>query len=223
MVLMSSAALLWSVVVLAWADGADAKTKKCKKSQFPATGQTTVYKADTQTTYGATVPDTGTVQAGATLRYKDNGDWTITDLNTGLIWEKKVAGSNCLHCVNDLYPWSEFGSTTIWDWLAQVNAQGGSGFTKHKDWRIPNVKELQTLVHYQNFNPAVDAVFNKGCLTSSRELTSSCTAASFYWSSSTLAHFPHVAWFVDFANGNVNDDGKSGRYSVRAVRGGCVH
>lgn len=38
---------------------------------------------------------------GAPLRYQDNGDGTITDLNTRLMWEKKVAGTGCLHCVDD--------------------------------------------------------------------------------------------------------------------------
>lgn len=48
---------------------------------FPASGQTTSYGAG----------DDGAVQAGAKLAYLDNGDGTITDKNTGLMWEKKVA------------------------------------------------------------------------------------------------------------------------------------
>ncbi len=65
-----------------------ATAKECKKSTFPATGQTTAYPANKNGNGGAVVPDDGTVRAGAALRYKDNGNGTITDENTGLIWEK---------------------------------------------------------------------------------------------------------------------------------------
>src|SRR5262249_46206772 len=44
------------------------------------------------------------------LRFVDNGDGTVTDNQTGLQWDKKVAGSACLHCVNDVYAWTS-GST----------------------------------------------------------------------------------------------------------------
>ena len=67
------------------------------------------------------MPDDGTVEAGATLRYVDNGNGTVTDKNTGLVWEKKIAGSSCLHCVNDTSVWSNpstpGANPTIWDWL----------------------------------------------------------------------------------------------------------
>ena len=48
--------------------GKGGKAAGCVKGWFPATGQTTAYKADTLTTQGATVPDDGTVRAGAALR-----------------------------------------------------------------------------------------------------------------------------------------------------------
>jgi hypothetical protein len=55
---------------------------------FPATGQTTCWDSA-----GTVIPCAGTghdgeIQAGATLAYTDNGDGTITDDNTGLMWEK---------------------------------------------------------------------------------------------------------------------------------------
>jgi hypothetical protein len=57
--------------------------------QYPATGQTTCWDSA-----GAVIPCAGTgndgdIQAGATLSYTDNGDGTITDNNTGLMWAKK--------------------------------------------------------------------------------------------------------------------------------------
>ena len=67
----------------------DLKAPRCEEGWFPATGQTTAYRADTLTRQGAPVPDNGTVRAGAPLRFTDNWDGTITDNNTGLMWEKK--------------------------------------------------------------------------------------------------------------------------------------
>ena len=40
------------------------------------------------------MPDNGTVRAGAPLRFTDNWDGTITDNNTGLMWEKKSWGTD---------------------------------------------------------------------------------------------------------------------------------
>jgi hypothetical protein len=191
---------------------------ECNRS-LPASGQTTAFTADTLTTFGAAVPDDGSVQAGAALRYNDKGDGTIVDRTTGLMWEKKVPGSGCLHCVDDRYPWSNFGSTTIWDWLSAVNAEGGRGFAGHDDWRIPNVKELQSIVDYGRASPAVNPTLGPN-------------SGGYYWSSTTHAvnALPDIAWIVFFGDGHVlstpfgMEEGRKSNFSfVRAVRGGCTH
>src|ERR1700728_2079523 len=55
--------------------------------RFPATGQTSSYVAG----------DDGDIRAGAPLSYRDNGDGTITDKNTHLIWEKKDQAEGGIH------------------------------------------------------------------------------------------------------------------------------
>ncbi len=193
--------------------------------QFPATGQTTAYPADKNGNPGAVVPDDGTVQAGKTLNYKDNGDGTITDKVTGLMWEKK-SDDGGLHDKDNAYPWSSSGTDTIWDWLDDVNAEGGKGFARHRDWRIPNVRELQSIVDYEiaSPGPTVASAFNTNCINGSTVFTGSCTAAAVYWSSSTYVGNSVLAWVVDFTGGSVlNGDlvGKNNARRVRAVRGGC--
>jgi len=65
---------------------------------------------------------------GITPTYQDNGNGTITDLNTGLIWIKAR------------------GSKTTWDSTFIKAAQCITG--GYNDWRLPHAKELQSIVDY---------------------------------------------------------------------------
>jgi Protein of unknown function (DUF1566) len=82
------------------------------------------------------------------------------------------------------------------------------------------VKELQSIVNYQLFNPAVSDAFKTPCAGGSTVLTGSCTVASGYWSSTTNADGSDSAWGVNFFNGLVGFGGKDDGLHVRAVRGG---
>jgi len=174
--------------------------------RFPATGQTTTYTPD----------DDGDIQAGGPLRYKDLGNGAILDRNTLLIWEKK-SDDDSIHDKDTQYNWANAFAVHV----AGLNT--APCFAGHCDWRLPNVKELQSIVNYENDNPAVSSEFNTLCAAACTVLTCSCTGtASLYWSSSTFANGPAFAWFVDFFFGNVNASDKSSGVFVRAVRGGCV-
>ncbi len=102
LVLPAVAAVTPSTLVTAAGQGKGGKAPGCKKGWLPAAGQTTAYTAGTLTEQGATVPDDGTVQAGVPLRYTDNGDGTITDNSTGLMWEKKSFDGG-LHDMQNTY------------------------------------------------------------------------------------------------------------------------
>ena len=199
--------------------------------QFPATGQTTSYSGSTSTATGAPVRDDGTVRAGAPLSYRDNGDGTITDLNSGLMWEKKSRDEG-LHDAAGVYLWSSSTGLTIWDWLKQVNAEGGVGFAGHSDWRIPNVKEFVTILDYEVSQPAVAGAFSTGDVPGCTVLT--CSATSYgsviggypflvlpmYASSTREAGGFGAPWGVDFAFGKIRVAGLADAWFVRAVRGG---
>jgi len=142
---------------------------------------------------------------GPALSYWDNGDGTITDLNTRLMWEKKVEGSGCLHCMDDVY--TQFPGTGMW--INDVNVEGGTGFAGHNDWRLPNVRELHSIVDYGEALPAIHPAFGP-------------TAASSYWSSTVPAFptFAAAAWHVNFATGTVPGFSLlENAFHVRAVRG----
>ncbi len=207
---------------------------------LPVTGQKTVYA----------VGDDGSYQAGLPLKYKNNGNGTITDENTWLTWEVKddypgdSPSSTDLHNVNNEYPWAGLctdASTlcqttadcpatytctvtdgqgtnyTIFQWVAQLNAEKFAGYD---DWRIPNVKELQSIEDYGNSGPSVAAAFNTNCATYETVRTQSCTQSNHYWSATTGAGYTSLAWNVYFNYGLVGNYDKSYDDYVRAVRSG---
>ena len=147
------------------------------------------------------------------------------------MWEQKDTGSG-IHGVNRTFTWSASGTaedgTAFMLFLDTLNnkcdgdettpctrnrncrgiGNGKCGHAGFRNWRMPNVKELQSIVDYGVFAPAIDATF-----------PGETTAAS-YWSSTSDAFDPPFAWFVDFSSGLVGPDGKGVTLRVRAVRGG---
>jgi hypothetical protein len=194
---------------------------------LPASGQVTPYDADRADGRAGPVAvcDDGRARAGGALRYRDNGDGTLTDLNTGLMWEKKCATCDGLHEAGNRYRWSADGEApTIWDWLADLNAERSRGFAGYSDWRIPNITELLSIVDYGAMQPSVaQALRGEGCereCADPGEPGCSCTEPEEYWTSTTFADFPAHALVVYFGLGLVNDRVKTNLHHVRAVRGG---
>lgn len=137
-------------------------------------------------------------------RYQDHGDDTVTDLQTGLMWQKCSLGKNGPKC--------ETGSLTAFTWnqaLQQGEDQNSSGgFAGYSDWRLPNVNELESLVEEACYNPAI----NVALFPSTPGLT--------YWSSSPYANGLSSAWGVDFDGGYSYNDNRGYVRYVRLVRSG---
>jgi len=181
--------------------------------RLPATGQTTCWDSNGGVIACSGTGQDGEIQAGGALTYIDNGDGTISDLITNLMWEKKSADGS-IHDQSNTYIWADAFSSFI----GGLNA--GTGFAGHTDWRLPNVKELQSILNYENVGLAVSTPFTANCGAGCSVTTCSCTQSNFYWSATTYASGPGGAWWVFFSNGDVGTSGKVSNFYVRAVRSG---
>ncbi len=143
-------------------------------------------------------------------RFEDNGDGTVTDHQTGLMWEKKTDDSS-IHDKDNFYDWD----TAMGDWISEVNGWSGDGSTQsglggHTDWRMPTSAELQTILlepYPCGTSPCIDPIFGP-------------TQSDGYWSSTIFAGLPFTAFGVLFSDGAVGFDNKDNGHYVRAVRGG---
>ena len=167
---------------------------------LPATGQTTCYSS-----LGVEVecfsfcplpcPLFGPNDAG---RFVVNADDTVTDNCTGLQWQRFTADRN-----------GDFETTEAdaFTWRAAVDFCENLSFAGHGDWRLPNVRELQSIVDYGPSLPAADPRFR--------------AEKDLYWSSTSSVGSPTSAWCVDFEIGTLVTEVKGGSRPrfVRAVRG----
>jgi hypothetical protein len=139
----------------------------------------------------ATAPDS---------RYQDNGNGTVTDRATGLIWKQYAEGRSGAGCAT--------GSAQTFTWQAALQHAEAAVFAGSSLWRLPNKNELASLVERRCDFPAINATFFPN------------TPSSWFWSSSPSANYSGGAWDVHFGGGLVAYDGKDGTLYVRLVRAG---
>jgi hypothetical protein len=190
-------------------------TGKCHR--LPATGQTTEYSSGDDGTYQygcrpLVVPQSGYPgdnfsrtdlpwSSSSGTGFTDNGDGTVTDNVTGLIWLKNA---NC------------FGTQTWENALANANtlASGSCDLSDGSsvgDWRLPNLNELRSLIDPdRSKNPA---------LPTGHPFTG-VQLPSYYWSSTSYTDDPLKVWCVALYDGYVFYNYKSHVRIVWPVRSG---
>jgi hypothetical protein len=158
--------------------------------------------------------DDGELQNGITWpnpRFTDNQDGTITDNLTGLIWLQDAnrfgtkMWSDALNACNSLYDDGVNPTPTLTD----GSIPG--------DWRLPNIRELHSLVNYGFNNLALSNTAGIGKWTEGNPFTNVKTFP--YWSSTTSVSFPSGAWTVHFITGFTSFTVKTGINRVWCVRG----
>ena len=180
----------------------------------PETGQTTQYDAN-----ATKADDGGADPRGDSLptpRFNDNGDGTVTDNLTGLIWLQNA------YCANTTMNWQP-----ALDAVLELNTSGtmnsnNCGDTgSHTDWRLPTLREMQSLIHYAYSSPALSNDAGTGKWTSGADSTFSNVQSNYYWTSTTYADYSAYAWVVTLYDGIVSYGDKSfAYYPVWPVRAG---
>lgn len=121
------------------------------------------------------------------LSFSDNGNETITDNGTILMWQKE-----------------DDGITRTWE--PAISYCEGLTLGGNSDWRLPNIKELVSIVDETTYDPAINTTYFPN-------------TKNYYSSSTTFAKDTDYMWSVGFFSGDVQYGGKGGAY-VRRVRGG---
>ncbi|HYC53394.1 MAG TPA: DUF1566 domain-containing protein [Candidatus Binatia bacterium] len=198
-----------ALLVLRKGVGQDVELQCGAAAQALTTGQTQSFGAGSD----------GDLEQGVPRSFTDNGDGTVTDAATGLMWEKKDQ-SGGIHDWGNTYTWTAgtnaFNGTVALTFLATLNA---STFAGYDDWRLPNLRELATLPNYDVLEPAAFDAFHDGCEPGCSVLTCSCTAPDGHWTSTTSLEDDSEAWRVHFFAGGVGAVAKSTALAARAVRG----
>lgn len=155
--------------------------------QLPVTGQTQQYRNG----------DDGYYEAGAAFNFEkfSTPSWEITvDNNTGLIWASDGNARGC-----------NYGNQT--DWESAVNWCNNLNFAGSTDWRLPNVKELQSISDYSKSYPSLDQTYFPN------------TKQEWYWTSTTNDYDGSQAWVIEFDLSQTHVPEKTEKYYLRAVTG----
>jgi hypothetical protein len=123
----------------------------------------------------------------------------VFDRLTQLEWQGCAAGQSGDACAT--------GSAAVFEWQEALPYCAGLNWGGYDDWRLPDRNELQSIVHYDRHNPAIEpAAFP-------------ATPSNRHWSSSSYVADSGGAWYVSFDGGYVYYNGKPGTHHARCVRG----
>ena len=131
--------------------------------------------------------------------YTDNGDGTVTDNHTGLVWSKCVQGMSGAGCT--------LGSPALREWSKAVTDCTSVTLSGKKDWRMPTLKELESIVDTGVFDPSVNRKFFIR------------TTNDPYWTATSPAEYQADKFTVLFSDGSVYHQNSGGAAATRCVRG----
>ena len=131
-------------------------------------------------------------------RYEVHGDGTVTDRVTGLMWMRCSIGQdhndNCS------------GSATEYNWQEALEFAEDYSLGIYTDWRLPNIKELDSLAALDRYDPAINSTVFPN------------TPSARYWSASPYAEYVEYALQLYFDHGGGNPVVRSYDGRVRLVR-----
>jgi hypothetical protein len=125
----------------------------------------------------------------------------VTDNLTGLMWTRDA---------------NMFGVRT---WQEALDDCNGLNFAGYDDWRLPNIFELESLRNMRYWQPALSNTAGTGQWTLGDPFTK-LIPDGYYWSSTSYAAYPGIAWLVLIVDGIVDGIDKRSLNYVWPVRGG---
>jgi hypothetical protein len=125
---------------------------------------------------------------GNEMSFSGNGNGTVTDNNTGLMWEQD-------------------GNSPPTDWEGGLQYCEGLNLANHDDWRLPNVKELRSINNDDYDSPSIDDQYFK-----------SPNNTAEYWTSTSNRNHNTQAWYMTLEWGIVSHIEKTESYYSRCVR-----
>ncbi|MFC1795733.1 DUF1566 domain-containing protein [Pseudomonadota bacterium] len=148
----------------------------------------------------AQVCPNGIPQTTPTADFTNHGDGTLTHKVTGRMWKQCVEGLSGVGCAS--------GTVSKFTWQEALQRANVHSFAGYDDWRLPNIKELSSIIERSCYDPAINlSVFPNG-------------PSSSVWSGSPYADDTNDAWGVLFNGGYDVLRLRTDSYSVRLVRGG---
>lgn len=113
---------------------------------------------------------------------------TVTDTQNGFMWQD-----------------SQETMSVRRDWEGAVAYCEKLELAGHNDWRLPNIRELKTIIDHSKYMPAMNPAFRHVALDG-------------YWSATPYAKHPTHVWNVHFGTGGGYYYLRDGQYFVRCVR-----
>ena len=189
-------------------------------ADIPKSGQTARYDAN------SVKADDGGLQKGVAwprTRFTSNADTTGSDNLTNLVWAPNgnimPTRDNGWDVDTKVGEKMNDGRVT-WlhalDYVSKLNAESYLG---HTDWRLPNVNELESIVHAEYPLCNGGGCYNAAWLNTQGFSNVQQGSDSIYWSSTISAGNTLNAWYVNIEYGFVNATGMTGNYYVWPVRG----
>ena len=135
---------------------------------------------------------------GTIKNFTDNGDGTVTDRDTGLMWVADPSRCGI--------SWGMPGTPLAMDITTASIATAGLNYAGYTDWRLPDVNELSTLVDYSRTSPSLSPTFFPN------------VQANKYWAGTPWAGMAGNFWTVDFDSGWTDYDFQPNTNFIRPVR-----
>ncbi|CCQ11091.1 putative Fimh-like protein [Pseudoalteromonas luteoviolacea B = ATCC 29581] len=130
-----------------------------------------------------------------------NSNGTVSDLTTGLMWQTCSYGQSYDNaneiCINASAPIK---------WEQALLIAINNRFAGLDDWRVPNIKELASIIEHQCVEPSINKTVFFGTVNDN------------YWTSTTDMIRPDHAWVYQFSDGKNNLKAKNSDLFLRLVR-----